>query len=84
MSTKISFSQFKAELKDRRDFVATFFWEKIRPGGYLLVHPLLPDDKNRLQSKANFLGVKRVVDDFFDGRRHEPVIFPGTLTRCLS
>jgi hypothetical protein len=60
-------------------FCCEFFWEKIQLGGYLLVHDYwFPDDKGGLQRKANFLGVKRAVDDFFNGRRHEAVIFPET------
>jgi Macrocin-O-methyltransferase (TylF) len=60
-------------------FCCEFFWEKIQLGGYLLVHDYwFPDDKGGLQSKANFLGVKRAVDDFFNGRRHEAVTFPET------
>jgi hypothetical protein len=60
-------------------FCCEFFWDRIEPGGYLLVHDYwFPDDARRLQGKANFLGVKRAVDEFFCYRSHTCVIFPET------
>ncbi len=67
------------DLENPTRFCCQYFWEKIEPGGYLLVHDYwFPDDKERLASKANFLGVKRAVDRFFGGRLHESLIFPET------
>ena len=67
------------DLETPTRFCCQYFWEKIQPGGYLLVHDYwFPDDKERLRSKANFLGVKRAVDGFFEGLLHESIIFPET------
>ena len=60
-------------------FCCQYFWEKIQPGGYLLVHDYwFPEDKERFASKANFLGVRRAVDGFFERLLHESIIFPET------
>jgi hypothetical protein len=67
------------DLETPTRFCCEYFWEKVQPGGYLLVHDYwFPDEKDRLQSKANFLGVKRAVDRFFERLSHESVIFPET------
>jgi hypothetical protein len=67
------------DLENPTRFCCQYFWEKIEPGGYLLVHDYwFPDEKERPQSKANFLGVKRAVDRFFERLPHESMIFPET------
>jgi hypothetical protein len=67
------------DLESPTRFCCQYFWEKIQPGGYLLVHDYwFPDDKERLRSKANFRGVKRAVDGFLEGWPHKSVIFPAT------
>jgi len=67
------------DLERPTQFCCEFFWEKIQTGGYLLVHDYwFPEDEDRLQSKANFLGVRHAVDSFFAGRRCDSVIFPET------
>ena len=67
------------DLETPTRFCCQYFWEKIQPGGYLLVHDYwFPEDKERFASKANFLGVKRAVDGFFERLLHESIIFPET------
>jgi hypothetical protein len=67
------------DLEAPTGFCCEFFWEKLQPGGYLLVHDYwFPADELRLGGKSNFPGVKRAVDQFFDGRRYQSVIFPET------
>jgi len=67
------------DLETPTRFCCQYFWEKIQPGGYLLVHDYWsPGEKEGLPSKANFLGVKRAVDGFFEPLLHESIIFTET------
>jgi hypothetical protein len=67
------------DLESPTRFCCEYFWGKIQPGGYLLVHDYwFPENEQRLPAKANFLGVKRAVDRSIEQLSHESVIFPET------
>jgi hypothetical protein len=66
------------DLEHPTRFCCEFFWDKLQPGGFLLVHDYwFPDDKESIGS-TNFRGVKRAVDGFFRASTDRCLVFPET------
>jgi hypothetical protein len=60
-------------------FCFEYFWDKIQPGGYVLVHDYwFPEEAERLPGRDNWGGIKRAVDSFFTMPDLETVVFPET------